>query len=207
MSVAVKSVPDLTAPAGVLPPTGRLYRFTVEQYERLIDAGVFNGEGRVELLEGWIVAKMTHNPPHDGTVNRMNRRLTRLLSDEWAVRVQSSVRLAHSQPEPDLVIARGPDDVYLTRHPAPRDIAILIEVADSSLLYDRETKGAVYAQARIPEYWVVNLAEARIEVYTGPRAGKAPAYRHRRDYGPEEQIPLVLGGREVAQLAVGDLLP
>jgi Uma2 family endonuclease len=194
-------------PEQVSPPASLLHRFTVEQYHRLIDNGVLTTEDRVELLEGWIVDKMPHNPPHDGTVSRINRRILRLLPENWLLRVQAAITLAVSEPEPDLAVVRGPEDVYFERHPGPRDIALLIEVADSSLLEDRRDKGLIYARARIPVYWIVNLRDSCIEVYTQPTAGRAPRYRRQHDFRRGESVPLILDGKEVAQIAVKELLP
>src|SRR5438552_2158980 len=87
-----------------MPPT--LYRFTVKQYQRMIEIGILTEDDRVELLEGCIVDKMPHNPPHDGTINRINRRLIPILPDGWLLRVQSAITLARSEPEPDLVIVQ-----------------------------------------------------------------------------------------------------
>src|SRR5690242_8549294 len=127
MSVALQSEMKMTQ----LPPP--LYRFTVKQYQRMIETGVLTENDRVELLEGWIVDKMPHNPPHDGTINRINRRLLPLLPEGWLLRVQSAITLTRSEPEPDLAIVRGPEEIYFKRHPMPRDIALLIEVADTTL--------------------------------------------------------------------------
>lgn len=205
MSAAVKLD---SVPAG-LPITIRrpLYRLTVEQYHRMIDAGVLKGGARVELIEGLLVQKMTRNPPHEASLSRINRRLARLLPEEWVLRVQSSVTLRRSEPEPDFSVSRGPEEKYSRRHPGPRDIVLLIEVADTSLLEDRTTQATIYADARIPEYWIVNIVDGQVEVYTEPRGGRAPAYRQRRDCGPTEKIPLVLDGREIARIPVHELLP
>lgn len=201
MPVAPAPPPDITRPS--LPS----YQFTLRQYHRMIEAGILTGNDRVELLEGWIVAKMPHNPPHDGTVTRVTRRLMPILPDECLLRVQSAITLPHSEPEPDFAIVRGPEAVYFRRHPGPRDIALLIEVADSTLLDDRRWKGAIYAAARIPQYWIINLVEMVLEVYTQPRAGKAAAYRRQRSYGIGESVPLVISGRELANIPVNELLP
>jgi Uma2 family endonuclease len=191
----------------VVPPTRRFHCFTVEQYHRMIAEGLLTADDRVELLEGWIIDKMPHNPPHDGTVGRINRRVVRILPEEWLLRVQSAITLGASEPEPDLAIVRGPEDVYFQRHPGPRDIALLIEVADSSLLEDRRDKGLIYARARIPVYWIVNIRDSCIEVYTLPTAGRAPRYRQQRDFRRGESLPLILNGQKVAQIAVDELLP
>jgi Uma2 family endonuclease len=194
-------------PASPSAPAYQVYRFSVDQYQRMIEEGILGPDDRVELLAGYLVEKMPHNPPHDGTVGRVDRRLMRLLPDEWLLRVQSSIVLVGSQPEPDLAVVRGPEETYFERHPEPRDIALLIEVADSSLLEDRRKKGPIYAQARIALYWIVNVKDRSIEVYTQPVAGKSPRYRRRQDYTDGQTIPITLGGHEIAQVPVRDLLP
>jgi hypothetical protein len=192
------------APASLKPLP--MHRFTVAQYHRMIETGVLTGNDRVELLEGWIVDKMPHKPPHDATLGRINRRLTRLLPDEWLLRVQSAITLPNSEPEPDLVIVAGPEETYFRRHPLPRDIALIIEVADSTLLSDRRYKQQLYARVRIPIYWIVNLVQPQVEVYSQPRGGKHPTYRHRRDYRKPDTLTLVLRDREVSPIPVPELL-
>jgi Uma2 family endonuclease len=184
-----------------------IYRFTVEQYHRMTETGILTDNDRVELLEGLIVDKMPRNPPHDAAITRINRRLLRVLPEDWLLRVQSAVALRDSEPEPDFAIVPGPEEAYDKRHPSPRDIALIVEVADSTLLADRRDKGSLYARARIPEYWIVNISEAKVEVYTRPRGGKTPGYVQGRDYGPDGSVLLVLGGDEIDRIAVKDLLP
>jgi Uma2 family endonuclease len=118
-----------------------------------------------------------------------------------------AIQTADSQPEPDLAIVKGPAGRYEARHPKPSEIALLIEVADTTLLDDRNLKGRLYARARLPVYWIINLVERKVEVYTQPRGGKAPAYRERRDYGREESVPLILVGHPMGLIPVRDLLP
>jgi Uma2 family endonuclease len=183
------------------------HRFTVEQYHRMIDLGVFKPNDRVELFHGWIIRKMTHKPPHDATVTRIMRRLSRILADEWLLRIQCSIAARDSEPEPDVAVVLGPEEKYYARHPGSKDIALLIEVADATLSYDREAKGPLYARERVPFYWIANLIDGRVEVFTDPRAGKAPAYRQRHDYAVGESVPLVLDGREIARIPVSELLP
>jgi Uma2 family endonuclease len=183
------------------------HHFTVKQYHRMIESGILRPDDHVELLNGWILDRMPHTPPHDGAVTRINRQLVRLLPEQWLLRVQCAITLPASEPEPDFVVVRGPEDLYLSRHPGPRDIAMLIEVADSTLLHDRRAKGLIYAQARIPRYWIVNLVESKVETYSRPKAGKGPAYRQQHDYGLDESVPLTLGDQLIGKLAVRDLLP
>jgi hypothetical protein len=187
------------------PPT--LYQFSVAQYQRLVELGILGPEARVELLEGRIVNKVSRNPPHDGTITLLIPLLLPLVPVEWVLRVQSALVLARSVPEPDFAFVRGPATQYTKRHPRPADVGLLIEVADSSRLTDRREKGLLYAEARIAEFWLINLVEGQVEVYTQPKAGKAPAFKQRRDYRKEERVPLLLDGHQIAQLAVSDLCP
>jgi Uma2 family endonuclease len=183
------------------------YRFTVRQYHRMAKYGILNEDDRVELLEGRLVPKMTQNPPHAACVLLTQTKLLAHLREGWVLRIQSSITLSESEPEPDLVVARGPARRYVRRHPAPKDVALVIEVADTTVETDRDWKGRLYAQARIPLYWIVNLNTRVVEDYSRPRAGKSPQYRHRQDFSADTQLALVLDGETLAQLCVHDLLP
>src|SRR6266540_3167751 len=110
-----------------IPPPIPIRRFTVEEYQRLGEVGVLTGDDRVELLEGWIVGKMIHNPRHDATVDRANETITGRLPPGWRVRVQCSVTTGDSEPEPDLSVVRGPAERYVARHPQADKAAHLIE--------------------------------------------------------------------------------
>jgi Uma2 family endonuclease len=184
-----------------------MHRFTVEQYHRMIDAGVLTEDDRVELLEGWIVEKMPHTPPHDGTILAAQTELLKVIPASHVLRIQSAITLADSEPEPDLAVAQGPLRRYFEEHPGPRDLALVVEVAAATLDQDRGIKQRIYARARIPVYWIVNLLDGLVEVYTNPRAGKSPAYRQRQDLGGKDTVSLVIDGKEVARIPVRDLLP
>jgi Uma2 family endonuclease len=133
--------------------------------------------------------------------------LLRILPIEWALRVQSALVLARGVPEPDLAVVTGPAEKYLKRHPRAADVHLLIEAADRSPMADRRIKGVWYAEAKIPEFWLINLVDGRVEVYTQPKGGKAPVYRQRRNYTAGEEVPPVLGGRPIARLPVSNLCP
>lgn len=209
----VPSVPPPPAPSPPAAPPlplffDRLYRFTVEKYHALVAAGVLTRDTKCELLEGYLVNKMPQDPPHGGSVKALNRRIGRLLPDGWTLSVQSPITLADGEPEPDVAVVRGDDRTYFRRHPGPTDFGVVIEVADSSLAYDRRDKGRTYARAGLPVYWIVNLVEGRLEVYTDPRpAADPPGYAARTDYTPGQAVPLTLAGVEVAAVPVADLLP
>jgi hypothetical protein len=183
-----------------------LYRLSVKQYHTMIDKGILRECEKVELLEGLLVEKMTRNPPHDVVLGILNKVLTTRLPADWSLRVQSAITTTDSEPEPDFVVVSGSHERYLGAHPGPGDIALVIEVADSSLDDDRTLSLRIYARARLPIYWIVNIPERQIEVYTQPRAGRNPTYRQRRDYLPGESIPLVLAGKEVTSIPVENIL-
>jgi Uma2 family endonuclease len=150
---------------------------------------------------------MTHNPPHDGTVLLVQTELLKRLPAEWVLRVQSAITLSDSEPEPDLAVAVGPARRYVRTHPRPRDLALVVEVADRALDEDRGAKRRAYARSRIPCYWIVNLNDLIVEVYTAPRGGRAPVYREQRDYGLDESVPLVIDGLSLGPIPVRDMLP
>jgi Uma2 family endonuclease len=183
-------------------------RFTVEEFHRMVRAGILEEEEPIELLEGWIVRKMPRNPPHDSTLARVLKRIAALLSDDWSCRVQSAITTDTSQPEPDLAVVRGPEDRYDRDHPRPRDVGLVIEVADTTLQIDRALKGPLYARVGIPVYWIVNIRETQVEVYMDPTGpDPALAYRQRRDHGVGATVPLVLSGQEIGQTTVRELMP
>lgn len=193
------------------PPSFALFtacrRFTVDEYHRMIETGILNDEDKVELLEGYVVEKMPRNPPHDVVIQRLNKRLTRLNLVGWEVRVQSAITLPDSEPEPDLAVARGDDHTFANRHPSPAELGALIEVADATLARDRQDKGRIYARSQVAVYWIVNLVESQIEVYTNPSgSGAAATYGTRTDFRAGDSVPLVLDGLEMARIAVNDIL-
>jgi Uma2 family endonuclease len=191
-------------PATFVPQPELLRRFTVEEYHRLIEADVFGADARVELLEGWIVYKMTHNPLHDSTVDRIQEILRDRIPKTWRVRVQSAITTTDSEPEPDIAVARGPASRYAKRHPGAKDIALIAEVADSSIDRDRNEKGPLYARAGISLYWIVNLGESVVEVYSKP--GRARRYGQLQRYGINDSVPLVIGGKTLPAIPVKELL-
>ena len=203
----VETVPQpMTDDAGVPPES--LYRLTVEQYHAMAREGILTDDDPVELLEGWLVPKMVRNPPHDTALELAVEMIRPCLPGGWRIRVQSAITLSDSEPEPDVAVVRGPLRSHTNRHPGPADVGLLVEVADSSLAQDRNEKGRVYARAGIIAYWIVNLVDNQVEVYTAPSGPvAAPAYGQRQDYQPGSLVPVVIGGQPVGQVAVTDLLP
>lgn len=185
-----------------------LYRFSVDQYHVMITRGIFDEGENVELLDGLIVPKTTRNPPHSTSVKLTDRRITSALPADWHTRVQDAVTLEHDEPEPDVVVVRGEVRDYAARHPESADIGALIEVADASLSFDRQVKAPLYARANVPVYWIVNIVNEQIEVYSRPSGQTAkPQYGSHDTYSRGESVPLVLDGVEVVQIAVDEFLP
>jgi len=185
-----------------------IWRFSVDQYHAMLDAGILTEDDSAELLGGWLVRKMTQKPPHPVAVDLIRDAFATQLVNPWYVRTQAPITLGEGEPEPDVVLARGNRRDYLQRHPGPDDVVLVVEIADTSLARDRGVKKQIYALAGIPVYWIVNLSERVIEVYTDPSvAGASPDYAARRDFSAAEVIPVMIDGVESGRLAVQELLP
>ena len=201
----------MTTPTVHLPLLGTqagFRRFSVDEYHKLIELGILTEDDNLELLDGYLVNKMSRNPPHDATIQKAMKRLFRALPPDWDLRVQSAVTLSGSEPEPDLAIVRGDENRYLAHHPGPADIGLVIEVAEATLAGDRADKGRIYARATIPFYWIVNLVDGQVEVYTGPSGPTAaPAYAQRQDLRLGADVALTLDSAVAASIPVRDLLP
>ncbi len=146
------------------------YRFTIKQYHDIIDRGIFAEDEPLELIRGEIVRKMPIGNHHAATVKRLNRLLPTRLPADVLLSIQDPISLQESEPEPDVAILNFCDDLYASRRPIAQDVLLLIEVADTSLAYDRDVKGPIYAEAGIREYWIVNLMNLTIEIYRDPQS-------------------------------------
>lgn len=178
------------------------YRFTVEEYHKLGEVGILSPESRVELIDGYIVCKPMQNPPDHRAVRRLQNFMTRLNGPDWTIQSQLPVNFEQSSLEPDVAILRGPETAYDHHQTAGADVALVIEVADTSLAYDTGLKLSQYARAGIPVYWIVNIPDSRFEVYTNPTGD---GYGTRTDYAPGQSAPVVLDGVTVAEFAVADI--
>jgi Uma2 family endonuclease len=187
------------APADPAAPS----RWTTERYLRLVDQGVLGPEDRVELLEGVIVAMAPSNVSHDGALGLVSHALFRAVADRATVRVQLSfVAGPYSLPEPDVAVVPGSARDY--ERTRPTSALLIVEVSDSSLEQDRLTKAAIYAAARVPEYWIANLRDDCVEIRREPDAKQ-------RRYG---RVAIARRGETIAlaalpgvDVAVDDLLP
>jgi Uma2 family endonuclease len=181
--------------------------FSVAEYHRLIADGYFASDERFELLEGLIVLKIPRDPIHDAALMIAEELLRARLPEGWRVRVQSAITTGDSEPEPDLVVVKGQPRDYLTRHPGAGDLALVVEISNTTLHDDRNIKQRVYARAGVKTYWIINLIDRRVEVYEDPVADPVPAYRRRTDFNLAEDVPLVIGGTQVRSVSVSELLP
>lgn len=166
-------------------------RFTLAEYHRLGELGFFAPDERVELIRGEIIQMPTKKTPHSVCNTRLVRLLIRVLGDRAIVRGQEPVILpADSEPQPDVVIARNRSDEYLSSHPEPADILLVVEIADSTLSYDQGRKLSLYAEDGISDYWIFNLVDNWLEVYNEPyrnSQGKF-GYRLKRIVLPDETL-------------------
>lgn len=206
MSVTTEAATNELQAADV--PCERIWRLSVEQYHRMIRAGILGEDDPVELLDGWLVVKMIKTPPHSVATELTRDALAGLLPAAWHVRSQEPITLERSEPEPDVSVVRGDRRDYRERHPGPGDIALVVEVADVSLKRDRTTKKRVYAAAGIAAYWIVNLIDRCVEVYTEPTgAATEPDYRKQQVCGEGDSVAVLVDGKETARVAVEELLP
>jgi len=177
-------------------------RFNVTEYYRMAEAGVLTPDDRVELIEGEIIKMSPIGSPHAACVARLARLLQNAVREKAIVWIQNPVRLSEfSEPVPDLALLSPRKNYYAARHPTPADALLVIEVADTTLLKDRNVKIPLYARAGIPETWLVNLPKETIEVYIDLHNGK---YRKCRKYKRSEVVehPKVKG----LSLKVSDIL-
>jgi Uma2 family endonuclease len=203
----VNKMQNVTAQPPSLLSLAGFRKITVAEYHKMLDTGILIEGEPIELLEGYLVNKIPRNPPHDVTLQRLDKRLHRLGLSGWEIRIQLAVTFTESEPEPDGAIVRGNDDTFARRHPSGGDFGIIIEVSDANLVFDRREKGRIYARAGVPVYWVINVTDRQVEVYTDPdTTADPPVYRTRTDYQPGDQLPVNLDGVQLGTIFVGDLL-
>ena len=183
------------------------HSLSVAQYHQMIASGILLEGEPIELIEGYLVEKMSRGTPHDEAMDFLDRALAALVSAGWFVRSQRAITLADSEPEPDYAVVRGVPVRNRGHHPLATELSLVIEVSDSSLGYDRNHKARVYARAGIPVYWVVNVADKQIEVFTQPSGpGEAPAYAQQDVFTVGADVPVVLDGNAVGTIAVADVV-
>ncbi|MEL6461780.1 MAG: Uma2 family endonuclease [Cyanobacteria bacterium J06621_15] len=144
-------------------------KFTVEQFHKMAESGILNEDDRVELIRGEIIEMAAIGTKHASCVRRLDKVLHRKLGDKVIISVQNPVGLDDtSEPQPDVVLLKPREDFYSSAHPQPKDIFLVIEVADSTIKYDREVKIPLYAEESVLEVWLVDINEECLEVYREP---------------------------------------
>ncbi|NBC48762.1 MAG: Uma2 family endonuclease [Gammaproteobacteria bacterium] len=168
-----------------------VFRLGVDAYHQMINAGIFDEDDRVELIEGELRAMPPSKPNHAGKNKRLNRLLTRGAGNDALVAVQDPLTLRpDSEPEPDLMLLRPREDFYENANPTPADTLLVIEICDTSLRYDQEIKIPLYAAHGVPEVWLLDLKQQRLEIYREPGAD---GYRVMLRPDPTEMVtPMLL---------------
>lgn len=178
------------------------YSFTAEEFQRMGEAGIFRQDARLELIEGEIIEMSPIGSLHAACVNFLSMLLNRLFGESRIIATQNPIRLSDfSEPQPDVTLLRRRDDFYRGAHPTPADVLLVIEVADTTGIKDGKVKIPLYARSGVPEAWLVNIPEERVEIYSEPAEG---AYGRAEVFGRAEEAR----SHTVAGLAVkvGELL-
>jgi len=189
-------------------PKEPIWPLRVHQYHEMVRSGILTDDDPVEFLEGLLVLKMPKNPPHRIATQVTREALAHVVPSGWYVDDQEPITTKDSEPEPDVVIVQGDRRDYFDRHPYADEVALVVEVADTTLQRDRTSKKRLYARAGIAIYWIINLVERKIEVYTKPLSNaEEPAYQGRRDYELTESIPVLINNQIIAEIHVQTLFP
>jgi Uma2 family endonuclease len=168
-------------------------RFTLDEYHRLAELGFFHEDEHIELINGEIIKMASKGTAHETCLRNLLRELPKLVGDRATLQSQAPITLPpNSEPEPDFAIVQNKDDNYLSSHPAPTDVFLVIEVADSSLAYDQDVKIPLYAKAGIGDYWIFNLFDYHLECYSEPYLDNLGKYGYstKRIVLPNHVLPL-----------------
>lgn len=188
-------------------PQFAVRRFSVEEYHHLGAAGILTEDERVELLEGWIAPKTIHNPRHALGIEKVQQALLNAVPKSCRIRVQLPITTSDSEPEPDVAVVRGALRKHAAAHHGPEDVELLVEVAETSLALDRIDKARIYARAGIRVYWIVNLVDRQVEIYTDPSGPEAnPHYGRQQIYSGGQSLPLVIDGQRITGVRARDVM-
>lgn len=204
MAIAPEKVTEAAADEVRLPTR----RWTTADYFRAVELGVFRPDEQLELIKGEIISRMSPtNAPHTTAVLMVAEELTRAFGVGHHVRPEQPLLIGgDSVPEPDVVVVAGSLRDYASRHPTNQEVLLVVEVSDTTLAQDRRVKAALYAEAGIAEYWIINLPERRLEVHREPAAlGQGFTYRTLTLYGEQDRVTPLAAPQAI--LAVADLLP
>jgi hypothetical protein len=183
---------------------------SLKKYEAMVRSGVFTNRDRLVLIEGFLVEKVTQYPPHTISCELCRAVFQQVIPSGWHPRSDRPLRVPSraSMPEPDLVVARGAIRDYVAGDPGPAEVAMVLEVADLSLDDDRNVMARVYGGAGVTIYWIVNLVDRQVEVYSAPSGPAEPVgFRHCDVYQVGQHVPVVIDGVEIGQIAVTAIMP
>ena len=188
------------------------YRFSIAQFDRMVQSRTLDEDEAVELLDGIVLRKMPKSPRHRVSARKIIRALERVIPEAWHVEKEEPIAIPpDGKPEPDVAVIRRELEFDATRDAPAHLCCLVVEVADAELARARSQKLSMYARAMIPVYWIVSLrggtppGSGQIEVYTDP--DEAGNYRTRAEYKPGDVVPVVVAGVEVGTIGVSDLLP
>jgi len=208
MSSITPALPGISTPPAIAASAdlvSSLYLLTVWQFDQMIEDGLIAEDDPVELIEGLLVTKMSRKRPHSVAGKKGLRVLSRIIPGGWHVAKEDPIVASDwSKPEPDLAIVRGLGEDHLERDVMAADVPLVIEIAESGLSLDRTDQARVYSLSGIPAYWIVNLVDLQVEVYTDPSPG---GYQSSQVLTPGQHVPVVIDGSEVNRIAVADILP
>jgi Uma2 family endonuclease len=187
------------------PWISRIFRLTVRQYDQMVQDGVIGAKDKVELIEGLLVSRMGRNRPHIAAGNVGLRTLERIVPVGWYIAKEDPVVVSEwSKPEPDLAIVRGQARDYIDRDVMATDLALVVEIADSTLSADQKEMKRVYSASGIPVYWIVNLVDRQLEIYTDPTPDGYPSSLILK---PGQNVSVVIGGVVCGPISVSEILP
>jgi Uma2 family endonuclease len=204
--MSTATMPQAATIPGIPPwvPTS-FFRLTLEQHEAMVEAGILGKRDHVHLIDGFLVSRMTESAPHATADLLCGVAISRVIPPGWHLRAGKPIRIPRltSRPEPDRSLVRGAVRDYARRSPEPADIAMVIEVSEATLADDRKLAG-VYGRAGIPFYWIVDVVDGQVEVYSRPGSS---GYEGLEVLASGDVLAVVVDGIEVGQVAVADILP
>jgi Uma2 family endonuclease len=203
MQATAEAAPESTEAEPANLDGMRIRRITVQEYDRMGEAGIFGPQERVELLDGLLIEMPPGGPPHAYTVDRVTTTFCKRFDGRAYIRAQGPVTLDQwSEPEPDVMLSALPEEQYAVAHPKPPQVLLVVEVAVSSLRYDTGAKLRAYARQGIREYWIVDAEHGHVDVYREPRGERYE--KHERAERGQFVAPLAFPADAIA---VNDILP
>ncbi|MGB0560393.1 MAG: Uma2 family endonuclease [Spirulinaceae cyanobacterium] len=189
-------------------PTEPIWRLTVGQYHQMIATGILTADDRVELLDGLLTLQMPKKPSHRLVTKLLRTLLESLTPPDWYTDSQEPITLANSEPEPDVMLVKGNPRDYSDRHPSGAELGLVVEIADATLKRDQTLKKQLYAEAKIPCYWLINLPERSLTIYTEPMTQEGQSdYQKSETIAEMGVISVMVAGQEWGAIELSEVLP